>query len=100
MKRSYPIVEVHWVDSTQWFGWQSKSILTDIDPRNNEKWAVHDDVSLPDLCPNGDDSRWPVGGHGPAQEGHACPYRSDLYDDKVTLCRCCEGCAQECAQDL
>ncbi len=29
MKRPYPIVEVHWVDSSSWQGWVGWSILPD-----------------------------------------------------------------------
>lgn len=31
---------------------------------------------------------------------HTCPYKSDINDDDVTLCNCCEDCRQECADDI
>ena len=30
---------------------------------------------------------------------HPCPFKSDINDD-ATLCNCCEGCTQECADDI
>lgn len=38
-------------------------------------------------------------GH-PQREPHPCPYRHDIYDDKETLCTCCEDCEHECLMDI
>lgn len=48
------------------------------------------------ICPKNSLS-WP---HGPAQEPHPCPYRSDISGDNETLCRCCSRCTMECAADI
>lgn len=38
--------------------------------------------------------------HGATEEPHTCPYQSDIHGDDVFLCRCCDSCAHECAQDI
>ena len=27
---------------------------------------------------------------------HKCPYLDEIYEDKLTLCRCCKKCASDC----
>lgn len=38
--------------------------------------------------------------HAPTDDPHPCPYRSDVNNDDDTLCRCCDACRHECAQDV
>lgn len=35
----------------------------------------------------------------PIQE-HPCPFRSDVNNDRETMCTCCEKCENECAMDI
>lgn len=37
---------------------------------------------------------------GQAQTPHICPYAQDINNDSETLCDCCEGCSQDCADDI
>jgi hypothetical protein len=39
-------------------------------------------------------------GKKPALNPHPCPYQSDVNDDEVFECTCCEDCAQECCDDI
>jgi len=36
----------------------------------------------------------------PAEPDHYCPFQAEINDDKETLCNCCEGCRQECCDDV
>ena len=31
---------------------------------------------------------------------HACPFRSEIHDDDVTQCTCCDQCEYECGRDI
>jgi hypothetical protein len=50
-------------------------------------------VSEKELCKHG-------GCENVAAELHACPYKEEVFDDKTTLCNCCDACAYECAMDI
>lgn len=65
-------------------------------PVSGKAWIyfVDVDVSDDDLKP-----RCKCGGIG-TDEPHTCPYKSDVNGDDETLCRCCDGCSQECANDI
>lgn len=34
------------------------------------------------------------------EEGHVCPYATDIDCDYETLCNCCEACQEACADDI
>lgn len=36
----------------------------------------------------------------PKAEPHACPFDEEVNGDSETLCRCCESCTSECADDI
>ena len=36
----------------------------------------------------------------PSEPQHECPYKSDVHDDKVFKCNCCELCQQVCVDDI
>ena len=36
----------------------------------------------------------------PATESHTCPFSVEVHDDKEFKCNCCEGCEQECRDDI
>lgn len=46
------------------------------------------------------EERCPRCHENPATDDHTCPYQSEINDDDETLCRCCEDCEYECAQDI
>ncbi len=31
---------------------------------------------------------------------HTCPFRSEIDDDKETLCNCCFSCRNHCADEI
>jgi len=35
-----------------------------------------------------------------AKPEHLCPYKQDLYDDEKTLCKCCNGCRDNCIKEI
>lgn len=35
-----------------------------------------------------------------AEEFHTCPYAEEINNDSEFTCDCCEGCQQQCADDI
>lgn len=50
-------------------------------------------------CPIHESERCKCGDEASAEE-HPCPYAADINNDSETLCRCCEECQYQCAQDI
>ena len=38
--------------------------------------------------------------HGGSIKPHTCPFQYDVHGDRESLCRCCEECEQECADNI
>jgi hypothetical protein len=38
-------------------------------------------------------------GKNPALKAHPCPFESDINDDKLFRCDCCESCQLECDEN-
>jgi hypothetical protein len=34
------------------------------------------------------------------REDHLCPFRTEINDDHITECNCCQDCTSNCADDI
>lgn len=34
------------------------------------------------------------------EEGHTCPFKTEINDDYDSLCHCCEYCTSQCSDDI